>query len=153
MEKVLSNEALKNILHDVCVCEGYVEGLNDKVKGEALKAELESFLFRLQTAHKSLYAYLVVKRGDTHQKKYATILEEWMNEFKKCLLDSSEDYLKELMTMIKKAHQQLSTVLKGANMNDPQLHRMLHILYDDYAAAIYCFDRYLVTMEYQGAKS
>ena len=76
-----------------------------------------------------------------------------MNEFKKCLLDSSEDYLKELMTMIKKAHQQLSNVLKGANMNDPQLHRMLHILYDDYAAAIYCFDRYLVTMEYQGSKS
>lgn len=147
MEKVISNEVLKNILHDVCVCEGYVEGLNNKVKGDALKSELESFLFRLQTAHKSLYAYLVVKRGDTHQKKYSTILEEWMNEFKKCLLDNSEDYLKELMQMIKKAHQQLSTVLKGSNMNDPQLHRMLHILYDDYAAAIYCFDRYLVGMQ------
>lgn len=147
MEKGLSNEALKNILHDVCVCEGYVEGLKDKVKGAALKAELESFLFRLQTAHKSLYAYLVVKRGDTQQKKYATILEEWMNEFKKCLMDKSEDYVKELKRMIQKAQKQLASILHGASICDPQLHRMLHILYDDYAAAIYCFDRYLVTMD------
>ena len=147
MEQAISNETLKEILHDVYVCESYVEGLNEKVKGEALKKELSSFLFRLQTAHKSIYAYLVVKRGDSKQKKYATILEEWMNEFKKCLMDTSDDYMKELIQMIKKAYKQLSNSLQEAKLVDPQLHRILRVLYDDYAAAMFCFDRYLVTME------
>lgn len=144
--KTISNETLKKVLHDVCVCEGYVDEFMEKTSAKALKEELKSFLFRLQTARKSLNAYLIVKRGDDQKASQSSYFQDWMNEFKKCLMDSSQDYMKELKKMLQQYQKQVSSILHGASIYDPQLHRILHILYDDYAAAIYCFDRYLVTM-------
>lgn len=146
-KQAVSSETLRQTLLDVRIIISFVEDMRQQVKSIALRDDLQEFHFRMETARKSLTSYLAVQRGEKDEQAFTVLWQEFMNEVRKMMLNSDHAYVKELIRCLKQFQKRLSELVHGALLCDENLHRILHVLYDDYAAAIFTFDRYLTTMD------